>query len=249
MIEKSLSISIIQCKDKYDNLRQIKDRMGEILNRESSDVDLVLMPEFQLSRPAKTKEIERVLLASFKDYAERLGCWIVCGSIPCISDESLTQRTYVINDAGIVAGHYDEIHSGPINVREDKYVPGNKPFLFNFGDNKISVATANDLYFPEFIRSMALAQVSIVCSPVFCPLEMAENFSPMLVTRAFENNILILRSGNIEGISAVSPDGTVLAKTTTDFEEEIKLNIDITKLKKTLCSKYLRYVRKNVYFY
>jgi|GEM_PF-2991848 predicted amidohydrolase len=249
MIEKSISISIIQCKDKYDNLMQIKDRMAEILNRENSDVDLILMPEFQLAPASKTEEIERVLLASFKGYAERLGCWIVCGSIPCISDEGLTQRTYVINDAGIVAGHYDEIHLGPINVREDKYVHGNKPFFFNFGDSKISVATANDLYFPEFIRSMALAQVSVVCSPVFCPLEMAEIFSSMLVTRAFENDILIVRSGNLEGISAVSPNGTVLAKTTADFEEQIKLKIDMTKLKKASCSRYFRYVRKDLYFY
>jgi len=251
MFVKSLSVSIIQCRTKYGNLNQLKHTITSIFSKRNNECDLILMPEFLFPSPIDCQEIEGSLITYLQSYAELMGSWIVCGSVPCISPKGLTQRTYVINDAGAIAGYYDEIHSGPINIRTDSFVSGSLPFLFNMGGTKLAIATANDLCFPEFIRSMALAEVAVICLPVFCPIELKDVLLSILRSRAFENGVFMLLSSGLEELTtAVGPDGTIITTEELPYSPfgEINVEIDLLKAKKMLNFAYNRYARKDIYF-
>jgi len=250
MFVKSLSVSIIQCGTKYGNLNQLKQTITSIFSKKNNEHDLILMPEFLFPSPVDYQEIEDSFITYLQSYAEFMGSWIVCGSMPCISPKGLTQRTYVINDAGAIAGYYDEIHSGPINIRTDSFVSGSLPFLFDMGGTKLAIATANDLCFPEFIKSMALAEVAVVCSPVFCPIELKDLLLSILRSRAFENGVFMLSSGLEELTTAVGPDGTIITTEELPYSTfgEINVEIDLLKARKMLNLTYNKYARKDIYF-
>ncbi len=106
--------------------------------------------------------------------AQRLGLWIIAGTIPIKSEEP--DRSYaaclVFNDQGEIKARYDKMHLydvvlSPEEVyrESDSTVPGDKVVVVQTPIGKVGLSVCYDIRFPELYRALLLQGAEIFAVP------------------------------------------------------------------------------------
>lgn len=181
------------------------------------------------------REDEDETLAALCADAERLGVWILIGSLALkqAEGERFVNRSFLIGPDGAVRAKYDKIHMFDVEISEtetyresDGYQPGDAAVLSEVDGVPVGLTICYDLRFPYLYRGMAKAGARILTVPsAFSPETGAAHWETLLRARAIETGSFILapaqcgehravrgRSRRTHGHSlAVDPWGRVLA--------------------------------------
>lgn len=156
----------------------------------------------------------------FQDLAKlsrQLACVVVCG---CDTDTyGVFRHSAVIADRGKILGVSDMAHS----LDESEFVPGCGFRVYDTGAGKIGLIVAEDLYFPEVPRVLALCDADLIV----CLLKKLDGHMPQIMLRAgaFANGVpMALCAKGYATVSNVK--GEVLLASSADI---IKAKIDIEK--------------------
>ena len=137
--------------------------------------------------------------------AERLGIWIVGGTIP-IRDrgdggDRASSRSLLVGPDGRVAAHYDKIHLFDVDIpgREERYresatvVPGAQPMVTTTPLGRLGMAVCYDVRFPELFRVLQAqgAEVFSLPSAFTAPTGRA-HWELLVRARAVENLCYVL---------------------------------------------------------
>jgi predicted amidohydrolase len=175
-------------------------------------------------------------LAALRAEAERLGIWLLIGSLALKTgdaDGRFANRSFLIGPAGKIVARYDKIHMFDVDVsptekyRESEgYRPGSKAVLAQTPFARIGLSVCYDLRFPQLFRRLARGGAQILTVPAaFNDTTGAAHWESLLRARAIENGCFVLapaqcgthaahagRPRRTHGHSlAVAPWGEVLA--------------------------------------
>lgn len=175
-------------------------------------------------------------LAALRAEAERLGIWLLIGSLALKTgdaDGRFANRSFLIGPAGEIVARYDKIHMFDVDVsptekyRESEgYRPGSKAVLAQTPFARIGLSVCYDLRFPQLFRRLARGGAQILTVPAaFNDTTGAAHWESLLRARAIENGCFVLapaqcgthaahagRPRRTHGHSlAVAPWGEVLA--------------------------------------
>ncbi len=175
-------------------------------------------------------------LAALRAEAERLGIWLLIGSLALKTgdaDGRFANRSFLIGPAGEIVARYDKIHMFDVDVsptekyrESDGYRPGSKAVLAQTPFARIGLSVCYDLRFPHLFRRLARGGAQILTVPAaFNDTTGAAHWESLLRARAIENGCFVLapaqcgthaahagRPRRTHGHSlAVAPWGEVLA--------------------------------------
>ena len=142
-------------------------------------------------------------LAALRAEAERLGIWLLIGSLGLKTHEAdgrFANRSFLIGPRGQIVARYDKIHMFDVDVsatekyRESEgYRPGTKAVLADAGWAKIGMAVCYDLRFPQLFRRLAKAGAQILTLPAaFNDTTGAAHWESLIRARAIETTCFVL---------------------------------------------------------
>lgn len=179
-------------------------------------VELVLFPEgvnlgyFVLDR-TKTRE-EALSLAlemapslscpwveELKRVARR-GTYIACGGFFKTKENSLVNALLLISPQGDIFSYHKTHLYHLKEVREEDFVAGGSELKVLETDlGRIGLSTCYDLNFPEVTRTLALKGAQIILNSAAWPKMAGASWDRLLPTRALENEVYLLASGQTGG--------------------------------------------------
>lgn len=147
----------------------------------------------------------------FQDVARlsrQLSSVVVCG---CDTDTyGVFRHSAVIADKGRILGVSDMAHS----IGDSEFVSGGSFRVYDTGAGKIGIIVAEDLYFPESARVLALCDADVI----ICVFKSPEDLMPQIMLRAgaFANGVAMgLCAENYAALADVR--GNVAAASSKDF--------------------------------
>ena len=191
------------------------------LLREAADqgAALAVLPEnFALmSKDAerrRSKHAEQPGSGPWQDFAaeqaQRLGLWIVAGTIPMRSDDPKrpSSACCLFDGAGAMVARYDKVHLFDVSVpgRAESYresantTPGRKPVVAETPFGRVGLAVCYDLRFPELFRAMSERGAEVIALPAAFTRATGEaHWHVLLRARAVENLCYVLASAQCGG--------------------------------------------------
>ncbi len=180
-------------------------------------------------------------LAGLRQQAERLGIWVLIGSIAVKTDDAdgrFANRSFLIDPKGGIAAWYDKIHMFDVKVSETEqyresagYRPGDRGVTAETPFGTVGLTVCYDLRFPKLYRRLAQAGAEILTVPSAFAVPTGEAHWEMLLrARAIETGCYVLAPAQTGQHSAtrgkkrrtyghslaVGPWGDVLADAGTD---------------------------------
>lgn len=173
--------------------------------------DLIVTPEctnIVSSDRAYQREVlrfehEDITLAAIQAEAERLGIYIVIGSL-CLKtrddDGRFANRSFLINRKGKIAARYDKIHMFNMEVSEterysesESYRPGREAVLGPTRFGQIGMTVCYDLRFPHLYRRLAQGGAQVLSIPAaFNDTTGRAHWEVLVRARAIENTCFVL---------------------------------------------------------
>ena len=175
---------------------------------------------------------------SLRDAAQRLGIWLLLGSLTEASDDP--QRPYntavVLDTSGEVRAAYRKIHlfslHSPKGVVVDEKLtiaPGNQPIMVHTPFGGLGLSICYDLRFPEMYRALMAAGATLLAVPsAFTERTGRVHWHSLLKTRAVENQCYVVapaqtgfHGGNRQSYGhslILNPWGEIIAEAGTDPE-------------------------------
>ncbi|MBU2733100.1 carbon-nitrogen hydrolase family protein [Acidithiobacillus ferridurans] len=217
-----------------DNLARAGSLLGQAA---AGGAELALLPEnFALmgrDEKAKLAIMEKdgdgPIQSWLAAQAQRLGLWLVGGSMPlAAADGRCYAACLVFDPTGLRRARYDKMHlfdvdlAGGESYRESRTIaPGSGPVAVATPWGRLGLSICYDLRFPELYRSYAGAELLVVPS-AFTRQTGAAHWECLLRTRAIENQAYVLAAdqGGLHengrqtfgGSMIVDPWGQVLAR-------------------------------------
>lgn len=149
--------------------------------------------------------------------SKQLSCVIICG---CDTDNyGVFRHSAVIADKGKILGVSDMAHS----IDDSEYAAGSGFRVYDTSAGKIGLLVAEDLFFPETARVLALCDAELIV----CVFKKLENTMPQIMLRAgaFANGVaMVLCANNYACVSDIK--GRISVASCNDF---VKANIKIEK--------------------
>ena len=149
--------------------------------------------------------------------SKQLSCVIICG---CDTDNyGVFRHSAVIADKGKILGVSDMVHS----IDDSEYAAGSGFRVYDTSVGKIGLLVAEDLFFPETARVLALCDAELIV----CVFKKLENTMPQIMLRAgaFANGVaMVLCANNYACVSDIK--GRISVASCNDF---VKANIKIEK--------------------
>lgn len=156
----------------------------------------------------------------FQDVARlsrQLSSVVVCG---CDTDTyGVFRHSAVIADKGRILGVSDMAHS----IDDSEFVAGGSFRVYDTSAGKIGLIVAEDLYFPESARVLALCDADVI----ICLFKSLEDLIPQIMLRAgaFANGVAMgLCAKNYAALADVR--GNIAAASSADF---LRVNLKIEK--------------------
>jgi len=154
-------------------------------------------------RAVLAHEEEDATLAALRAEAERLGIWLLIGSLGLKThdaDGRFANRSFLIGPAGQIVARYDKIHMFDVDVspteryrESEAYRPGTRAVLADAGFAKLGMAICYDLRFPQLFRRLAQAGANVLTLPAaFNDTTGAAHWESLIRARAIENTCFVL---------------------------------------------------------
>lgn len=154
-------------------------------------------------RAVLAHEAEDATLAALRAEAERLGIWLLIGSLGLKThdaDGRFANRSFLIGPSGQIVARYDKIHMFDVDVspteryrESEAYRPGTKAVLAEAGFARIGMAICYDLRFPQLFRRLSQAGANVLTLPAaFNDTTGAAHWESLIRARAIENTCFVL---------------------------------------------------------
>jgi predicted amidohydrolase len=204
-----LTIACVQTNSKADPAENIAEVGAMIREAKDRGADLITTPEvvgmltagrddaLARARPEESHEV----LAAFRDLAAELGTWLLIGSISIkLSDEKLSNTSYLVGPDGGIVARYSKIHMFDVQVgdgtqyRESRtYQPGDQAVLAETPWGTVGLTICYDIRFPYLFRDLAHAGARIIFSPAaFTQVTGEAHWHVLQRARAIENGCFIV---------------------------------------------------------
>mgnify|MGYP005636342327 CR=1 FL=1 len=233
-----LTVACVQTNSKRDPLDNIAEISPMIRDAKAMGADLITTPEivgmFEPKRDlalAKAKvEAEHEVLTAYRGLAAELSTWLLIGSISIkVSDEQLSNRSFLIDPAGNIAARYSKIHMFDVQVgdgstyRESRtYQPGEEAVIAETPWGPMGMTICYDIRFPHLYRALGQAGAGVIFAPAaFTRVTGQAHWHVLQRARAIENGCFIVSAAqcgdHAEGRKTyghsviVAPWGEVLA--------------------------------------
>lgn len=139
------------------------------------------------------------------EQAQRLGMWIVAGTIPMRSDDPQRPASAccLFDGSGAMVARYDKMHLFDVSVpgRPESYresantTPGREPVVADTPFGRVGLAVCYDLRFPELFRAMSGRGAEMIALPAAFTRATGEAHWHVLIrARAVENLCYVLAS-------------------------------------------------------
>ncbi len=167
---------------------------------------LVVLPENFAFMGASCKDMRKIrekdndgpIQYFLSQTAQKLGIWLVGGTIPLAteSEETLRAACLLYDDQGQRVARYDKMHLFDVNLVEtdEQYVesetiePGSELCVVDTPFGKLGLSVCYDLRFPEMYRAMLDQDVEIIALPAaFTAMTGEAHWDLLLRARAIEN--------------------------------------------------------------
>ncbi|HKI56593.1 MAG TPA: carbon-nitrogen hydrolase family protein [Trueperaceae bacterium] len=206
-----MRVGVVQINVQDDKEANVRKAHG-FAREAAASADLVVLPE-NLSylgpddgKLAAAEPIPGPTIQGFQEIARSSDAWIVCGSIPELSDEE--ERVYntsvLVGPDGRIHASYRKIHlfdvdlSADMVYRESDHVkPGDRPVTAEIpGFGTLGMSICYDLRFPELYRRLADAGAKVITVPAAFTLETGkDHWETLLRARAIENQAYVVAAG------------------------------------------------------
>lgn len=148
-------------------------------------------------------EDEDETLAALRADAERLGLWLLIGSLALKThdaDGRFANRSFLIGPKGDIRARYDKIHMFDVDVSETEkyressgYRPGAHAVIAETPFGRIGLTVCYDVRFPQLYRRLAQGGAQILTVPAaFNDTTGAAHWESLLRARAIENGAYVL---------------------------------------------------------
>jgi len=205
--------------DVAENLEQAHGLLEEASTRGAA---LAVLPENFALMPKRSREKTAIaeqpgegpIQTFLSETAERLGLWIVAGSLPLVSPDS--RRTYgaslVFDPAGALNAVYRKIHLFDVDLADSKesyresrsMYPGDEVVVVPTALGKLGLSICYDLRFPELYRELVDAGATLLSVPAaFTATTGRAHWHTLLRARAIENLAYVIAPGQ----TGTHPDG------------------------------------------
>ncbi|WBU40127.1 carbon-nitrogen hydrolase family protein [Marinobacter alkaliphilus] len=154
---------------------------------------------------------ESVIRRFLSGQAERLGLWIVGGSMPLATrpdgsdvPDRVRASCIVYNDQGEEVARYDKIHLFDAMVEDshgqyresDTFEPGDQVVTVDTPAGRLGMAVCYDLRFPELFRALREQGAEWVCLPSAFTWQTGDaHWHPLIQARAIENQVWVVAPG------------------------------------------------------
>ena len=181
---------------------------GLIAEAASQGAQLITTPEMTnimdirrgAMREKAVTEKEDKCLAVLRDQAERLGVWLLIGSLGLKLDEKQrVNRSFLISPAGEIKARYDKIHmfdvelpNGETYEESRNYRPGGEAVVADTPFGRLGLTICYDLRFPHLYRALAKAGASYLTMPsAFTQVTGEAHWHVLLRARAIETGCFV----------------------------------------------------------
>ena len=142
---------------------------------------------------------------------EELGIHAVVGSMPWRTNSGFVSRAWIINDLGERFAYYDKTHLSSAEKKDNLFVRGEQPLFFSIGGVLCSVIIGYDLFFPEFMRCIALGGAKVIF--VLLGREVHKEKDVILRAAAVTGQIFVVACDSFGGSLVISPSGELISRT------------------------------------
>jgi omega-amidase len=223
MSEQNLRIGLIQFDRCHADLAKSQASALKALD-DVKDIDIVCYPEVWMGAVIlKDREI-RVILDEFSAAAKEKHIMVLTGGLLVEHNDNIYDVCHIIDkDRGLIGEQRKIFPSGAVGER---YLlsGGEGLAVFNCKGLRCGAVICVDLFYPELMRELALADVSLVFNPANIPQQRNDLWHRLVRTRAAENTVFVAYVNNtnthymdgrpVKGRSLVSgPSGEIIAST------------------------------------
>lgn len=195
-----MKISVIQMEVTVGNIEaniaQLKTRLSKFAPNDMPDV--VVLPELWTTGFYPTPisdyadengdHIKSILSALSKQY--RLN--IVGGTVITKNNSGIYNTCHCFNREGVLSTVYSKTHLFSPMGENEHFTPGNDTAVFSIDGIKCGLAVCYDLRFPEFIRKLAMEDISILFLPAAWPKRRLAHWRVLSQARAIENQMFVV---------------------------------------------------------
>jgi len=225
---KLIQLEIKESETKADRLLRV-EKVLEQTAAEENQPQVVMLPEiwgtgffnFDLYRQ-ESESVEGETFTRLAPWAEKIGCYLLAGSIVERESDSFYNTTLLLGPGGSLCGIYRKIHlfsyqsaeSNVLSAGSGIYILKNKYGTWGF-------STCYDLRFPELYRKMVDSAVDTFFVIAAWPLARLEHWLILNRSRAIENLAFLIACNCAGGQSerqfggnsmVVGPWGDIIAR-------------------------------------
>ena len=201
-------LQLTSSDDPVENLASVRARMQEAA---ADGAEVILTPEVtncvstsrSHQRAVLHHEQDDPTLSALRAEAERLGVWLLVGSLALKTgdaDGRFANRSFLIGADGAIRARYDKIHMFDVDVspeetyrESDGFRPGTRATLADTPWGKVGLSICYDIRFPHLYRRLAQAGADILTVPAaFSHVTGAAHWQSLLRARAIETGCFVL---------------------------------------------------------
>jgi deaminated glutathione amidase len=176
-----LTVACVQTNATRDPIENIARVSPLIREAKARGAQLVTTPEIvgmlepkrdQALAKAKPEETHEVL-AAFRGLAAELGIWLLVGSISIkVSDDKMSNRSFLLDDRGQIVARYSKIHMFDVQVGDGQtyresntYRAGDEAVIAETPWGRMGMTICYDIRFPYLYRALAQAGAEVIFAP------------------------------------------------------------------------------------
>lgn len=157
-----------------------------------------------------------IMLTAMRGVAARCHIWIVLGSLAITGEQAdgrLVNRSFVIDDRGIIRARYDKLHLFDVDLtagetwRESaRYAPGDRAVVVVTPAGQLGLSVCYDLRFPTLYNALSQAGAEILNIPAAFTVPTGQaHWHVLMRARAIENGAYVIAAAQ----SGTHEDGRV----------------------------------------
>lgn len=237
-----MQLGVFDHENRSDRLARVEGLMEKIAVGNEKPV-MIMLPEiwttgfFNFERYAlESESLEGETFSRLAPWAEKIGCYILGGSVVEKDGEDLYNTSLIIGPGGLLAGSYRKIHLFGYQSQESGILTaGSEVYVLKTDYGHWGFSTCYDLRFPELYRCMLDAGADTFFIVAAWPLARLDHWVLFNRVRALENLSYLIScncAGSLKGqrfagnSMAVDPWGEIKAAAGED--EEI-LSVEINR--------------------